>query len=113
MRKTYNQHHSHVIRTQNPGDIMECQFVRVIVLAALCLLSAACWSSDSSGDDSSTGTDPRIRDALELERRGEFTEAARRYRELSDQGNAFAQYKLGYMYDAGIGVLEDDLRPCG
>ena len=54
------------------------------------------------------GDDREIQAALDLEEQGEFAEAARLFRELADQENAEAQYALGYRYDAGIGVLEDD-----
>ena len=54
--------------------------------------------------------DREIQVALDLEEQGEFAEAANRFRELADQGNAEAQYALGYRYDAGIGVLEDDVE---
>ena len=54
------------------------------------------------------GDDREIQAALDLEEQGDFAEAARLFRELADQENAEAQYALGYRYDAGIGVLEDD-----
>src|SRR3974390_480701 len=30
------------------------------------------------------------------------------YRKAADQGNAIAQFKLGWMYDTGQGVAQDD-----
>ena len=36
------------------------------------------------------------------------TEAVKWYRKAAEQGNAKAQYNLGWMYDNGRGVVESD-----
>ena len=39
--------------------------------------------------------------------RGDYATALRELRPLAEQGNANAQYKLGFMYDRGLGVPQD------
>ena len=38
---------------------------------------------------------------------GDYTTALKEWKHEAEQGNASAQYMLGYMYDAGDGVLQD------
>ncbi|MDE7136766.1 MAG: sel1 repeat family protein [Muribaculaceae bacterium] len=38
----------------------------------------------------------------------DYTEALRWFRKSAEQGNASAQYNLGYMYDNGYGVAQND-----
>ena len=40
--------------------------------------------------------------------RGDYASAFREFRALAEQGNASAQFNLGFMYDNGEGVSEDD-----
>ena len=40
--------------------------------------------------------------------RGDYTSAFREFRALAEQGHAGAQFSLGFMYDNGEGVPEDD-----
>ena len=40
--------------------------------------------------------------------RGDYATALREFRLLADQGDAAAQYNLGFMHDNGVGVPEDD-----
>ena len=52
-----------------------------------------------------------LEDAAIARDRGDFTRALRLYRSLADQGDAAvadAQNNLGVMYDAGLGVPQDD-----
>ena len=39
-----------------------------------------------------------------------YAEALKWYRLAADQGNAIAQYNLGFMYDNGQGVPQDYVR---
>jgi TPR repeat protein len=39
---------------------------------------------------------------------GDFATALREWKPLAKQGNADAQYNLGYMYQKGLGVPQDD-----
>jgi TPR repeat protein len=47
-------------------------------------------------------------DGLAAYRRGDFATAMRLWRSLADQGNAEAQSRLGFMYQVGHGVPQDD-----
>ena len=48
-------------------------------------------------------------DGLAAYRRGDFATAMRLWRSLADQGNAEAQSRLGFMYQVGHGVPQDDV----
>lgn len=39
--------------------------------------------------------------------RGDYAEALKLWRPLAEQGNAYAQYNLGFMYEHGRGVAQD------
>ena len=41
-------------------------------------------------------------------KKGDYATALKEWRPLAEQGNANAQSNLGWMYDNGLGVLEDD-----
>ena len=41
-------------------------------------------------------------------KRGDYAAALREFRPLAEQGHAWAQNSLGFMYDTGAGVTEDD-----
>jgi uncharacterized protein len=47
---------------------------------------------------------------LDAARAGDFATALREWRPLADQGDANAQGNLGFMYDGGEGVPEDDVE---
>src|SRR5215468_2910306 len=47
-------------------------------------------------------------DGLDAYRRGDYATAMRLWRPLADQGNADAQSRLGFMYQNGRGVPQDD-----
>src|SRR3981081_3575125 len=49
-----------------------------------------------------------LEDATAADDRGDYATALRLLRELADQGNARAQFKLGGMYDDGRGVEQND-----
>ena len=69
---------------------------RIFVLTALLLtaLSAQALAADFQA-------------GLEAYNRGNFAVALREWRSLADQGDARAQFRLGYMYDKGSGVPQD------
>lgn len=46
-------------------------------------------------------------DALVAYESGNYKEAARQFRPLAEEGDAEAQYYLGYMYEKGQGVAKD------
>jgi TPR repeat protein len=46
-------------------------------------------------------------DALAAHARGDYAEAVRLFRPLAEQGDASAQYNLGFMYNNGEGVPQD------
>ena len=46
-------------------------------------------------------------DAVDAYTRGEYAAAVRLYRPLAEQGNAEAQWRLGFMYEQGKGVPQD------
>ena|ERR1700730_12896496 len=49
-----------------------------------------------------------LEDATAADDRGDYATALLLLRELADQGNARAQFKLGGMYDDGRGVAQND-----
>jgi uncharacterized protein len=51
-----------------------------------------------------TGT---FEDAATAYNRGDYATALQFFRSLADQGNAAAQFNLGFMYESGRGVLQD------
>ena len=69
--------------------------MRRIALAALFLILGATLPAQTFDD------------ALAAYKRGEFSVAAKTFRRLAEQGDAKAQYWLGYIYDMGEGVAED------
>ena len=42
--------------------------------------------------------------------RGEYATALKSFTLSAEQGNAYAQYSLGYMYENGRGVIQDNIR---
>ena len=46
-------------------------------------------------------------DAEAAYKRGDYATALQLYRSPAEQGDAFAQFTLGFMYDMGHGVLQD------
>jgi len=49
-------------------------------------------------------------DALAAANAGDFQKAFRLWKPLAEQGNADAQFNLGFMYDNGDGVPKDDAK---
>ena len=47
---------------------------------------------------------------LDAAKKGNFETALKEWRPLAEQGDSYAQYKLGLMYDYGEGVIEDDTQ---
>ena len=64
------------------------------------LLLAITLSSTAFGDD--------FDDALAAYNKGDYKTSIKLWRTLAEQGDATAQYNLGFMYDEGEGVPEDD-----
>ena len=50
---------------------------------------------------------------LKAAQAGDFQTALKEWKPLADQGHAGAQYNLGWMYDNGRGVPEDDAEAAG
>ena len=65
------------------------------LIMLLSLTSNVVWSAD-------------FQKGLEAAQRGDFATALREWKPLAEQGNASAQYNLGWMYDNGDGVPQDD-----
>ena len=49
-----------------------------------------------------------LSDAQHAYAEGDFSKAVKLFMPLAEQGNAFAQFNLGFMYAKGQGVLQDD-----
>jgi uncharacterized protein len=49
-----------------------------------------------------------LEDGLAAYERGDYATALSEFRLLAEQGNAVAEYRLGYMYENGSGVTQDD-----
>ena len=49
-----------------------------------------------------------LQSAIDARNAGNYQEAFQVFKELAEQGNAGAQSNLGYMYDEGEGVPQDD-----
>ena len=47
-------------------------------------------------------------DGLDAYEKGDYKTAFNEWQPLAEQGDSEAQYKLGYLYDFGEGVLKDD-----
>ena len=47
---------------------------------------------------------------LDAAKKGNFETALKEWRPLAEQGDSYAQYNLGLMYDYGLGVIEDDTQ---
>jgi TPR repeat protein len=69
--------------------------LRAALLALSLTLSAPHVSADT------------FEDAVSAYQSGDFDTAAKAFRKLADQGDAAAQYNLGFMYDLGQGVPQD------
>jgi TPR repeat protein len=48
-----------------------------------------------------------LEDGAEAAERGDYATALRLWRPLADQGNPYAQYKVGLTYDVGVGAPQD------
>ena len=72
------------------------------IAAALALSSAAIFGSPA------TAQDDAFSKAREAYLQADYVEAVKWFRLLADQGEALAQAQLGYMYDMGEGVPEND-----
>ena len=48
-----------------------------------------------------------LEDGAEAAERGDYATALRLWRPLADQGNPYAQYKIGLTYDVGVGAPQD------
>ncbi len=68
------------------------RFLLALVLA--CALSAPAWAGFDEG--------------LAAYNRGDYKTALREFRPLAEQGDAAAQFYLGFMYETGQGVAQDD-----
>jgi len=71
---------------------MRNQYATAIVLFFICL-SAPAWADFKAG--------------MDAHHRSDYATALREWQPLAEQGNAFAQYNLGLLYDNGQGVPKD------
>ena len=60
------------------------------------------------GTNSVWGAD--FQKGLDASKNGDYATALKEWRPLAEQGDANAQSNLGWMYDNGFGVLEDDME---
>ena len=85
--------------------------VGVIAVGALSGLEALSPSNGTANNISQSRSAAKapqwLNDANAAHERRDYTTALRLVRPLADQGNALAQYKLGYMYDNGEGVPQN------
>ena len=70
------------------------RFNMVLVLSIVCLTSSAC-----------TDMTPAV--ATSQNNRAEEEATAKEVRKSAEEGNASAQYRLGLLYDGGVGVPQD------
>ena len=70
--------------------------MRIIFIIPLVLVSLVSFSS--------WGDNPNLQDGMTAADSGDYTTALRHMIPLAEQGLSFAQDKLGYMYQYGIGV---------
>jgi len=71
------------------------RFPIAVVLSVVCLATPV-WADFQSGMDANN--------------RGDYPTATRAWRPLAEQGNAGAQFGLGYLYFLGQGVTQDDAK---
>ena len=71
-------------------------FLRTLLLSLALVFSAssAAWPQDFSK-------------GLEAARAGDYAAALQEWRPLAEQGDAYAQYNLGWIYDSGRGVPQE------
>ena len=74
------------------------------LLAILCLTVAVLLGSVGEGwnEDYHKGWDELYR--------GEYATALKSFTLSAEQGDVYAQYSLGYMYEHGRGVIQDNIR---
>ena len=48
-----------------------------------------------------------LQKGLEAAKKGDYATALREFRPLAEQGNVYAQFNLGLMYNNGLGVTQD------
>jgi len=72
------------------------------LVATLCLTIAVLLGSPGIG----WGAD--FQKGVIASQSGDYATALREWTPLAERGNANAQYNLGWMYDIGLGVSEDD-----
>ena len=49
-----------------------------------------------------------LEESVAAYQRGDYATTVQLIRPMAEQGNALAQYELGFMYDQGQGVRQDD-----
>ena len=80
------------------------------IAATLAVVVALPFSAGSVWAD--MGADPAQRgnyaDGVEAYNRGDYATALQEFRPLAEQGDVKAQFNLGFMYDNGKGVPEND-----
>ena len=72
---------------------------RIIAVALLLLMAVAATNSASA---------QTLEEARTARERGDYTAAYRVFKDLAEEGNVEAQFHLGFMYDFGEGIPEND-----
>ena len=72
------------------------------IIATLAVVGALLYSAGSAWAD--------FDDGVEAYNRGDYATALQEFRPLAEQGDAKAQFNLGFMYDNGQGVPQDDVE---
>ena len=83
--------------------------IRVIVFIGACLLMSGAASVQAEQTTrSSTNSAETYQRASDLFNKGQYAEALLLYQYLAEQGYADAQSDLGYMYERGLGVTQNE-----
>jgi uncharacterized protein len=71
---------------------------KILTILLVALMLTVCGSIVRAGP---------LEDGVAAHDKGDYATALRLWRPLAEQGNAYAQYNLGLMYDYGTGVAQD------
>ena len=79
------------------------RYLQTASLAAVCALSLSAWSSGAAAQ--ATRQDPNEIGIAAMQR-GHYATAMRAWREQANNGSAFAENNIGYLYEYGLGVRQ-------
>ena len=94
------------LRRKNNGAAMKVRSIRMMVVA-LTLSATVAVAAPPNKPLAVTPAVSQFDQGMAAVSRGDYATAYRLWRPLADQGNASAQYNLGFMYDNGQGVPQD------